>query len=306
MKATLDCLSCIMNQALRAARIATSDEAVQRRILEDVARQMPDMDLQLSPAQVSLAAYQATSRHSGKLDPYWALKRKQNALALGMEPNLRQILAASDQPLVTALHLAAAGNVIDLGTLPEEQIDIHGAVAQVLDERFSIDHTSDFLEALAACDDLLYLLDNAGEIVFDKLLIEQLAKHTRVTAVVKGAPILNDVVLEDAHEVGLTEVCDIIDNGGPFIGCPLELVPDTFLARMRQADIILGKGQGNYETVDDFDGNVFLILRAKCEVVARHMGVNYGQVGLISTRRREQKQVPVAAQNPHSEFRVST
>jgi uncharacterized protein with ATP-grasp and redox domains len=92
--------------------------------------------------------------------------------------------------------------------------------------------------------------------------------------------------MEDAEEVGLTALCPIIDNGGPYIGSPLDLVPESFLARLRAADVIIGKGQGNYETVDVFDGDVFLILKAKCEVVARHMGVRYGQVALISTRQR--------------------
>jgi hypothetical protein len=113
-----------------------------------------------------------------------------------------------------------------------------------------------------------------------------LQKHTTVTAVVKGAPMINDVLMEDADFVGLTKVCEVIDNGGGFIGSPLKHVPQHFLDRMGAADVIIGKGQGNYETIDVFDGNVFLILRAKCEIVAEHMGVKLGQVGLISTRQR--------------------
>ena len=157
-----------------------------------------------------------------------------------------------------------------------------------------MDHTEDLKAALTNCSDLLYLLDNAGEIVFDKLLIEVLQQYTPVTAVVKGAPMLNDVVRHDAEFVGLTSVCDVIDNGGAFIGSPLNQVPQTFLDRMAQADIIIGKGQGNYETVDEFDGNVFLILRAKCEIIAKHMGVRFGQVGLISIRRRSAGILPDA------------
>ena len=139
---------------------------------------------------------------------------------------------------------------------------------------------------MSDCRDLLYLLDNAGEIVFDKILIEELLKYVPVTAVVKSGPMINDVLMGDAEQVGLTALCPVIENGGAFVGSPLHLVPESFLGRMRQADVILGKGQGNYETIDDFPGNVFLILRAKCEVIARHMGVRYGQVALISTRVR--------------------
>ncbi|MCX5758573.1 MAG: ARMT1-like domain-containing protein [Candidatus Hydrogenedentes bacterium] len=123
--------------------------------------------------------------------------------------------------------------------------------------------------------------------MFDKILIEELLKHTCVTAVVKAAPILNDVLYEDAEQVGLTALCDVIDNGGAFIGSPLGLVPASFVERLRRADMLIGKGQGNYETLDEFPGDVFLILRAKCEAIATHMGVKYGQVALISTRARQ-------------------
>jgi uncharacterized protein with ATP-grasp and redox domains len=244
------------------------------------------MEMAKSPAALSLVAYATAASVSGNADPYRDLRRSQNEIALELEPELRALVRESDDPLGTALHLAAAGNVIDLGVQTDADIDIHAAIAQVLHERFTVDHTDAFRESLAPCRDLVYLLDNAGEIVFDKILIEELLKRTAVTAVVKAGPIINDVLLEDAVQVGLTGLCEVIDNGGAFVGSPLDLVPDRFLERLHRADLILGKGQGNYETVDDFPGDVFLILRAKCEVIAQHMGVRYGQVALISTRVR--------------------
>lgn len=290
VKATLDCLECVARQALRAARIATDDPELQRRIFDGAVARIPEMTLDQSPAVLSLVCYELASTISGKDDPYRELKREQNRLALALEGEMRARIESSEDPLVTALHMAAAGNIIDLGTMHVQHIDVRGAIEQVLHESFAIDHTAEFRSSLARCKDLVFLLDNAGEIVFDKLLIEQLVKHTRVTAVVKGAPAINDVLHEDAVEVGLTEVCEVIDNGGGFIGSPQDLVPESFKKRMARADMIVGKGQGNYETIDDFPGDVFLILRAKCEVVARHMGVNYGQVGLISTRKRRTEQ----------------
>lgn len=286
MKAQPDCLACFMNQALRTARLATANETVHRDVLAETAASIPAMNLAVSPATLSIALYQSVIQHSGVADPFYQQKREQNALAMSLESEMRHLIADSDDPLLTALHVAAAGNTIDLGALQAHEIDIHGTLKQVLHERFAIDHSDRLKRSLENCGDLLYLLDNAGEIVFDKLLIEQLLPHTAVTAVVKAAPIINDALLEDAEEVGLTALCDVIHNGGAFIGSPLDLVPPSFLERMRAADVIIGKGQGNYETVDDFDGDVFLILKAKCEVVARHMGVRYGQVALISTRER--------------------
>ena len=289
MKPTLDCLACIATQAVRAGRFATTDPKIQRAILEQAIAEIPQMDLGRSPAALSLSLYTTAAQLSGNPDPYKQAKREQNDMALALEADLRDLLRQSEDPLSAALHLAAAGNIIDLGTVRVEDIDIRATVEEVLQQRFSVDHTATLRRALTTCTDLLYLLDNAGEILFDKLLIEELQKYTSVTAVVKAAPMLNDALLEDAEYVGLTKVCPVIDNGGAFIGSPLDLVPEWFLERMHQADVIIGKGQGNYETIDDFEGNVFLILRAKCETIAAHMGVSYGEVALISTEERRAK-----------------
>jgi damage-control phosphatase, subfamily I len=286
MKATLDCLECTVKQAVRAARLATDDPALQRRIVDEVARRIPALDLALSPAEVSMCAYEIAAELSGNPDPYRGAKREQNAMAMALEPELRQMVEASGDPLGTALRLAAAGNVIDLGTVKAEHIDLRAAVGRVIDEGFTVDHSADLLEALEGCDDLLFFCDNAGEIVFDRILIEQLQKRAPVTAVVKSGPILNDATLEDAEAVGLTGVCEVVGLGGAYIGCPLTRISPAFRARMDRADLILGKGQGNYETLDAYPGNVFLILKAKCDIVAEHMGVSFGEVGLISTRRR--------------------
>lgn len=286
MKPTLDCVECFLRQAVRAARIATPDTRIQERITLETARHISTMDLSKSPAELSLCIYDTTARLSGVRDPYLTQKREQNALALTFEPELRRLVAQSDDPLDTALHIAAAGNVIDLGTQQEIDIDVRATLDQVLHERFAVDHSDAFRTSLAGCRDLLYLIDNAGEILFDKILIEELQKHTRVTAVVKSGPILNDATIADAEKVGLTQVCDVIELGGAFIGAPLSLVPAPFLERMHAADVIIGKGQGHFETIDEFPSNVFLILKAKCGVVAEQMGVALGQVGLISTRVR--------------------
>ena len=286
VKAELDCISCVMAQALRAARMATDDAAVQRRILDAVAQRLPQLDLAESPAAISMCAYELAAELAGNPDPFRKQRREQNELALRLEPELRVLMRDSADPLVMGLYLSAAGNIIDLGTQHAHQIDIRAAVEQVIREGFAVSHLDAFRQSLDRSANLLFLLDNAGEIVFDKLLIEELIKHVRVTAVVKKGPIINDATMEDAEQVALTKVCEVIDNGGAFIGSPLSRIPSWFRERLDAADMIVGKGQGNYETVDDHPGDVYLILRAKCEIVARHMGVEYGQVGLISTRAR--------------------
>ncbi|HUW62039.1 MAG TPA: ARMT1-like domain-containing protein [Candidatus Bathyarchaeia archaeon] len=286
MKATLDCLECIASQALRAARVATNDPGLQRRIFDEMVKRIPQMDLAKTPAELSLVIYELTAALTGNNDPYQALKHEQNAAALELEPALRRMVEASSDPLATALHLAAAGNIIDLGLQSHGSINVRAAIHQAIQDRFTIDHSEAFRSSLSHCRDLLYLLDNAGEIVFDKILIEELQKSTPVTAVVKAGPMINDVMMADAQQIGLTRICSVIDCGGAFVGSPLDLVPESFKKRLRQAHMIVGKGQGHYETLDSFDGDVFLILKAKCAIIAQHIGVDRGQVVLISTRRR--------------------
>ncbi|MCX5772637.1 MAG: ARMT1-like domain-containing protein [Candidatus Hydrogenedentes bacterium] len=292
MKATLDCLECIASQALRAARVATNDHALQRRIFDETVKRIPEMDLAKSPAELSLIIYELAAGLTGNIDPYKTLKYEQNAAALELEPQLRRLIETSTDPLATSLHLAAAGNIIDLGIQTHGSIDVQAAIQQAINERFAIDHSDEFRSSLSHCRDLLYLLDNAGEIVFDKILIQELQKSTPVTAVVKAGPMINDVLIADAEQVGLTGVCSVIDCGGAFVGSPLGLVPESFKQRLRQADMIVGKGQGNYETLDSFDGDVFLILKAKCAIIAQHIGVDRGQVVLISTRTRKNSRLP--------------
>jgi uncharacterized protein with ATP-grasp and redox domains len=286
LKASLECLECFTRQALRAARIASNDPEVHRRVLDEVCRRIPTMNLDQTPPELSLFLYEINAQYSGQADPYLAQKRAQNALALGLEEELRALVRNSEDPLVTALHIAAAGNVIDLGTHDAHDIDVRGAIASVMRERFAIDHSAAFRDSLARGNHLLYLCDNAGEIVFDKILIGELLQHTEVTAVVKSGPIINDALMADAESVGLTALCPVIELGGPYVGTPLPLLSEDFKARMAAADVIIAKGQGNYETLDEYRGDVYLMLRAKCEVVARHMGVPLGQVVLISNRVR--------------------
>lgn len=278
----------MVGQALRAAQVATDDEATQRRIVMDTMKRIPDLDVRKSPAELSLLVYEITAALTGNHDPYKGLKYAQNEAALLLEPRLREMVERSEDPLSTALHLAAAGNIIDLGILQTEKIDVWAAVEDAMEQGFGVDDTEAFLDSLGSGQSLLYMLDNAGEIVFDKILIEELLKRVKVTAVVKAGPMINDALMEDARQVGLTNLCEVIDNGGAFIGTPVDLVPEDFRRRMEEADIILGKGQGNYETLDGFPGDVFLILKAKCPIIAKDMGVQYGQVALISTRLRRE------------------
>lgn len=284
MKATLECLVCFLQQAYRSAKLATSDVELQRQIITEVASHLKNLDINRSPAELSMVIYEVTTRLSGNPDPYKEQKRLQNELALRLESDMRTLRDRSEDPLLTALRLSALGNVIDLGVLTTDEIQIDTILHQAEDIHFAVNHYDTFKEDLRYARQILFFLDNAGEIVFDKILIEELNKHAKITAVVKGAPIINDACMEDAIAVGLDKVCEVIAMEKGWIGAPWRLLEPTLLQQMEQADIIIGKGQGNYETLDDYPGNVYLLLKAKCPVVAQHMGVQQGDIGFISTK----------------------
>lgn len=284
MRATVECLECFMRQAYRSSLLATNDIEIRRQILVKVGEELGKMDLSYSPAELSLVIYQITNQLSGNPDPYIEQKRIQNELALSIENELRQIKNQSPYPLLTALQLSAAGNIIDLGILKSDEIDVHSAIEHAITISFTVNHFEQFEKDLQHSKELLFFLDNAGEIVFDKILIEELQKHTKVTAIAKGSPIINDACMEDVYKVKLNDVCDVIAMEKGWIGAPWRQLEQSLRKKMDNADIILGKGQGNYETLDDYPGNVYLLLKAKCPVVAKHMGVNEGEIGFISTK----------------------
>lgn len=227
---------------------------------------------------------------SGEGDPYREAKDRFNRLALSIYGELRARVESSSDPLETAIRLAIAGNVIDLGVdnhLSDEQV--HVAIDHALDAPLEAD-LKGFAEAISDADTIVYLADNAGEIVFDRLLIEQM-QMDKVTVVVKGTPIINDATIADAEAAGLTGLVAVIDNGSDAPGTILEDCSEAFRERFGEADLVIAKGQGNYETLSDVDKDIFFILKAKCPVIARDLGCEIGSLVLRRSRTTVMKGV---------------
>ena len=222
---------------------------------------------------------------TGEEDPYLEVRSRFNRLALEMYPELRQRVETSADPLELAVRLAIAGNIIDFGvdsTIERSQVE--RTIAEALTDDLDMEALDEFRDATSQAADILYLGDNAGEIVFDRLMIQQLPCEN-VTFVVKGSPILNDAVIEDARMVGLIDVVDVIDNGSDAPGTILENCSEAFRRRFDEADLVIAKGQGNYETLSDVDKNIFFLIKPKCVVLARHLGCEIGSLVLAGSNR---------------------
>jgi len=277
MKTSVDCLVCFMDQALRVARISSPDEGVQLAVVREVASLLPKMKMALTPPENSMAVYAAIAGITACPDPYLAIKKMSNEQALAILPELSKEVTESKIPLITALRLAIAGNIIDYGAM--RSFDVAAALTRARTIPFAIDAGNQLLELVGRLPEkanVLYLADNCGEIVYDSLVIRCLADlGLEVTVAVKAGPIINDALVADALACGLDQYTRIITNGTACPGTPLPLCSAEFLRAFHDADLVISKGQGNFETlseaVSETSAPIFFLLTIKCPVVGAHL-----------------------------------
>jgi len=276
MKTYLDCIPCFIEQALRAGRIATKEEKKIKGLLDSVCSMMKDIPMNNTPPETGNIIYRKVREITGVADPYRKIKKSNIEEALAIYPELKKIVNESDNKLLTAVRLSIAGNVIDFG--PNKKFNLVESVRQILKQDFAISHFSEFIKQLEKAKSVFYLGDNAGESVFDKILIEEMGKP--VTYVVRDVPVINDVTREDAMDSGLNEVAEIISSGTTAPGTILGLCNGAFLKRFNEADIIISKGQGNYEGLSNAERSLFFLLKAKCPVIANDLNVKENDIVL--------------------------
>jgi len=283
MKTFLDCLPCMLSQALRAGRIATNDEKTIKELLDSVGAMIKDIPLENTPPETGELIYREVSKITGVADPYKKIKEENIKEALELYPELKETIRKSDNRLLTAIRIAIAGNVIDFGV--GKDFNIAEDIKKALYQDFGILHFNEFVEHLEKAKTILYLGDNAGESVFDKILIEELNKP--VTYVVRNIPVINDVTYEDAVASGIDEVAEIISSGSSAPAVIPKLCSDDFLERFNAADIIISKGQGNYEGLSNVDRPIFFLLKAKCHVIADDLEVKENDIILKGINLKE-------------------
>ena len=283
MKTFFDCIPCFVRQSLDSVRFVTPDESIHERVLREVLRLAHQMDLRQPPPLTAQKLHRRIRELTGENDPYREVKDRFNRLALGQYAEFRDRVARSADPMEAAVRLAIAGNVIDFGVnshLTEQEV--HDSLLSAASTPLDGDLRG-FCDAVARADRVLYLADNAGEIVFDRLLIERISPK-KVTLGVRGAPIINDATMVDAEGSGLAEMVEVIDNGSDAPGTLLDDCSETFLRRFQGADLVIAKGQGNYESLSEADRDVWFLLKAKCPVIARDLGC---EVGTLVVRRTD-------------------
>lgn len=287
MKTYLDCIPCFFKQALEAARLAGVDKNKQNAILHELARALPKFSLNSSPPQMGWIIHRLIKVMTHEKDPYIKIKQKSNRLALRIYNKLKKRIEHSNDKLLTALELAIAGNIIDYGV--KNSLDVTKELKNILEgtnkavknEDKNLFNYSAFKSSLKGADTILYLGDNAGETVFDRLFIEEIKKIYRdkkIFYAVKESPIINDALIEDAYVSGIDTCAEIISSGSDAPGTILSLCSKNFLSRYKKADMVISKGQGNFEALSAAKREVFFLFMAKCPVIARDIGCNVGDV----------------------------
>lgn len=282
MQAKPECKRCFLRQARQSAQRIGLDSSTTENLLIAVTQRLDQTPADEIPPITASEIHALIRERSGNPDPYREAKAEATAHALSLYPRLQQMIADADEPLETAVRLAIAGNIIDLGV--SEQYDLEASIERVLTTAPAIDHMLQLKQALSKASSVLFLADNAGETVMDRLLIEQL--NIPVTYVVKGGPAVNDATREDAIAAGLDKVCEVFDHGAATLGTLLDQCSDDFRRRFESAELIIAKGMANYESLSGNRNNIFFLLQAKCAVVADDLGV--AEKALIVLKSRPQ------------------
>ncbi len=282
MKMGVECIPCLVRQAYEASCLVTDDDKLREKILRQVLFRLAKVSFEDTPPYIGRYIHGAVRLLSGNSDPYLEIKQKSNILASQVISSLREVVESSADPFETSVRMAIAGNIIDCGPgndISEEKMQ--SAVSQCLKMAVPQKAFKELKDALDRASNILYLGDNAGEVFFDKLLLEQLRSHP-IKYVVKGAPILNDALSDDARSAGLDSFVRVIDNGSDLSGTVLEECSEEFKEAFRNADLIIAKGQGNYETLMDEQKNIFFLLKVKCPLIARNIGCEEGDAVILN------------------------
>ena len=282
MRTYLDCYPCILRQALGASRCAGANPEQQISVIQNVLTLLQEILPEQTPPEIAHQVHRIVADTISASDLYREAKRKSTEDALALYPDLKKLVEQSADPLDTAIRISIAGNIIDFGAYDHIE-DLHSVVDRVILQPYDINDTKNFRKKLSCANQVLFLADNAGETVFDRILIETL--ELPVIYAVKGGPILNDALMEDAVAAGVHQCATLISNGSDAPGTILPLCSNEFCQIYDEMSLVIAKGQANYETLSEAGEKVFCLLLVKCPVIANDIGAPVGSIVVCQSRK---------------------
>ncbi len=279
MNITTDCINCLLNQSIRVAKNLNLDEFKSKELTK-IAQESISKYSGVTPVVVASDLYPKMSHFIGSSDIYADLKAKSTKEALKLLREVEAILDNLEDRVKGAIKASVAGNVIDFAT--PNQFDLSKEFKTVFKTPFAIDNQDKFLDRLKSAKSLMIVGDNVGEHVFDKLLLQEIKRaypNIELYYATRGVPIINDVTIKEAKEIGLDEVATLIDSGVDTPGLDYSRASSSFMKIYDSMDLILAKGMGNYEALDEVgDSRIYHLLKVKCSVVASSIGANLGDL----------------------------
>jgi len=280
-----DCLSCLLTQALRVTKNLNLDENISKQMILMASGAIATYD-GVTPPVAAADLYPKLSAMIEKEDLYKELKTLSTQEAMKLLPKIEQTVKETDDLLRAAIKAAVAGNVIDFAT--PNHFDLTEEFEKVFQSTFACDDESIFLEKLKKAKYFMIVGDNVGEHVFDKLLLEQISliyPTLNLYYAVRGKPIINDVTLLEAGEIGMNEVSSVVDSGVITPGLSYAHASAEFMELYNKMDLIIAKGMGNYECLEGVnDQRIFHLFKVKCDVVADDVNAKLGSLIFMQNR----------------------
>ena len=274
MELFFDCIPCMLKQALEAARKTTSDVEIHGKVVCETINLMTNYKKYRNSPDLAREIHRIVKEQTGIKDPYSEIKEKDLEAAKMVYPYLKDFIQSKENSLYWALKIAATGNNIDAAVYSD--IDVKKCIEKELEKEFSICDIDIMEKKLKSASNILIIGDNTGETIFDKVMIEGFTNLT-ITYGVRSEAIINDVTEKEAVASGLDQVSKIVSTGCSAPGAILEDCSDEFIDIYNKSDIIISKGQGNYEALSEEKGNIFFLLKAKCPMISRKLNVNLNE-----------------------------
>ncbi len=280
-----ECKSCILKQAKTAAKLSGAGDGDIAEIVKEASVTIESAPPEITAPELAAVIYRRIGEITGVLDPYIEIKRNSLKSALSVYPLIEESVMASEDRLKAAFVAAAVGNIIDFG-IPDISFSPQAILEEFENLTFAIDDYDELKEELFKAKKILFLADNAGEIVLDRLFLKWARENLegKVIFAVRGGAVINDATREDATASGIDELAEVVDTGAGVPGADLKTASEEFRKIFEESDLVISKGQGNFEVLEGEEKNIFFILKAKCDAVADHLSVDKGSLILLKSR----------------------
>lgn len=274
MKTHLECIPCTVNSYLRLVDTDVIPSGKREELMRQLLGFLSGVDYHISPPAMGRELHRMIRASLQNPDPYLEIKEKYNRMMLDLYPSFREMVEQSDVPFETAMRLAIGGNVIDFGA--KYKFDVMDTIQMAMEHELAIDDSAALKRAVDNAHSLLYIGDNCGEIVLDKLFLETLDVPEK-TFVVRGGPVINDVTIDDARLVGMEKVARVVTTGDDSPGAVWESASPEFRRLFQEADVVISKGQGNLEGLMEVKhDHIYFLLVTKCELIGERIGTSSG------------------------------